>query len=176
MSASRSQFDQRYDTIYQRGGDAAETARSVGLTAPGPAAGATPAAPVAEQSQPAFRAPAAELGGDSMAQSTGIAEVIPPDAAPQVRPEGAPAARRKINPYLVALWVLGLGLTAFGAWGSVAPYLVEMDPQGMQGFMPNGFPWFIMISTLAPNVVFAGLVIIAGALTLHAVGWIRRHG
>jgi hypothetical protein len=102
--------------------------------------------------------------------------VVPPDAAPQVRPEGAPAARWKINPFLVALWLLGLGLTVFGAWGSVAPYVVQMDFMGTQGTMPNGFPWFVMVSTLAPNVVFAGLVIIAGALTLHAVGWSRRHG
>ncbi|MFT4471051.1 hypothetical protein ACMX2H_14215 [Arthrobacter sulfonylureivorans] len=176
MSASPSQFDQRYDTIYQRGGDAPETARSVGLTASGPSADATVAAPNADNARRAVPAPAAELAGDSVAQSTGIAEVIPPDAAPQARAEGAPAARRKINPYLLALWVLGLGLTAFGAWGSVAPYVVDMNLMGAQGAMDNGFPWFIMVSTLAPNVVFAGLVIIAGTLTLHAVGWMRRHG
>lgn len=175
MSASPSQFDQRYDTIYQRGGDAPEAARSVGLTAPGPAAGATPAARVAEQTQTAFRAPATELVGDSVAQSTGIAEVIPPDAAPQVRPEGVSAARRKINPYLVALWLLGLGLTAFGTWASFAPYLIEMQAMAAPT-SPFGPPWSFLLSTVAPNVLLAGLVTIAGVLTLHAVTWMRRHG
>ncbi|MEV7649554.1 hypothetical protein [Arthrobacter sp. NPDC089319] len=174
MSASPSQFDQRYDTIYQRGGDAPEAARSVGLTAPGPAAGATPAARVAEQTQPAFRAPATELVGDSVAQSTGIAEVIPPDAAPQVRPEGTPA-HRTINPFLVALWVLGLGLTAFGTWASVAPYLIEMEAEAVPS-SPFGPPWYFLLSTVAPNVLLAGLATIAGVLTLHAVGWTRRRG
>ena len=177
---SASQFDQRYDSIYQRGGEAPDSARSGGRSAasqlaarpaeaaPGPARDARP--------KPGFRDAATELAGENAAESTGIAEVVPPDAAPQVRPEGAPAAHWKINPFLVALWLLGLGLTVLGAWGSVAPYVVQMDFMGTQGTMPNGFPWFVMVSTLAPNVVFAGLVIIAGTLTLHAVGWIRRHG
>ncbi|MET1152776.1 hypothetical protein [Arthrobacter sp.] len=176
---SASQFDQRYDSIYQRGGGAPETARSGGRPSTPQMAASRPAAPTAghaRDARPAVSAAATELAGDSVAQSTGIGEIIPPDAAPQVRPEDAPAARRKINPYLVALWVLGLGLTVLGAWGSVAPYVVQMDSMGTQGPMPNGFPWFIMVSTLAPNVAFAGLVIIAGTLTLHALGWIRRHG
>jgi hypothetical protein len=176
---SASQFDQRYDSIYQRGGQAHETARSGGRPASPQIATPRPAAAAAEPARdarpsPAFRAAATELAGDSIAESTGIAEIIPPDAVPQVRPAGPPAARWKMNPFLVALWVLGLGLTVLGGWGSVAPYVVQMDYMGTQG-VPNGFPWFIMVSTLAPNVVFAGLVIIAGTLALHAVGWIRRH-
>ncbi|MGW6171918.1 hypothetical protein ACWF5H_00350 [Arthrobacter sp. NPDC055138] len=175
---SASQFDQRYDSIYQRGGVAHETARSAARPAVPQVAPARPAAPPAvhaKDARPAFNAAATELEGDSLAQSTGIAEIIPPDAAAQVRPEGTPAAHRTINPFLVALWVLGLGLTAFGTWASVAPYLIEMEAEAVPS-SPFGPPWYFLLSTVAPNVLLAGLVTIAGVLTLHAVGWTRRHG
>jgi hypothetical protein len=172
---SASQFDHRYDSIYQRGGEAHATARSGGRPATPQIAASRPAAPTAEHARPAFSAAATELAGDSVAQSTGIAEIIPPDAAPQLRPEGAPAARRKINPFLVALWVLGLGLSAFGAWASFAPYLIEMEAMAAPS-SPFGPPWSFLLSTVAPNVLLAGLISIVGVLTLHAVGWMRRHG
>ena len=157
---SASQFDQRYDSIYQRGGEAHETARSAVRPA---------------TTSPAIRTAAVEPSSDAAAQSTDIAEVIPPDAAAQVRPEHIPAAHRKFNPFLVALWVLGLGLCAFGTWASVAPYLIEMEAEAVPS-SPFGPPWYFLLSTVAPNVLLAGLVTIAGVLTLHAVGWTRRHG
>lgn len=159
---SASQFDQRYDSIYQRGGDARGA----------PRAGARPAA-----SGPAFRTAATERATDgSPEHATGIAEVIPPDAAPQVRPEGTPAVRGKVNPFLVALWVLGLGLAVFGAWGSVAPYFIEVQAADPFNAQPFGPPWSFVLSTFAPNLLVAGLIIIAGVLTLHAVNWSRRRG
>jgi len=170
---SASQFDQRYDSIYQRGGEALETARSGGRPATPQIAAARPAAPTAEYARPAFSAAATELAGDSVAQSTGIAEIIPPDAVPQVRPDGAQSAGRKVNPFLVALWVLGIALSAFGAWGSVAPTFIEMQATPTTAFGP---PWYLVLYTLAPNVLIAGLITIAGVLVLHAVDWTRRHG
>ncbi|UNK45879.1 hypothetical protein [Arthrobacter sulfonylureivorans] len=155
---SASQFDQRYDSIYQRGGEAHETARSAVRPA---------------TTSPAIRTAAVEPSSDAAAQSTDIAEVIPPDAAPQVRPEGAAAARRKINPFLVALWALGIALSVFGAWGSVAPTFIEMQATQTTTFGP---PWYFVLYTLAPNVLIAGLITIAGVLVLHAVDWTRRHG
>jgi hypothetical protein len=175
------QFDDRYDPIYQRGHGIPAEGRPQDLSA-GPAGrtaryASTPGEAGSAGADVGFAAaPAAPSTSSDLTGAAGISEVVPPELAG--REEGhdaAPPTWSKFNPFLLALWLLGTGATALGVWAAVGPMAFMNDPFGASsGF---GSPeWMYLLGVLSPGLVAGGLMALATALALHSLAWQRRKG
>jgi hypothetical protein len=85
--------------------------------------------------------------------------------------EASPARRLRRNPFLVALVVLGLGLTIGGLiWANQARLLVS----GRGAAATDLDYWFLQATvTGAPLTIVAGISILAGVLFVAATAWNR---
>jgi hypothetical protein len=177
-------FDERYDPIYQRGhpGQTADTGQSAGASGNGQVrqvSGAGPAArPVPRPPEHApFRVPdhprrPSGSPGHEFAESPGISEVTPVDAAAE---HGRPAAswKRKLNPFLLALWLFGIATLGLGIFAALVPLGVINTDQFAPG--PGPSVWLFILPTLSPGFLSGGFACIGLALGLHALAWQRRH-
>ena len=178
-------FDERYDPIYQRGhqGQAPGTAQSARASGNGQirqasASGSGPA------SQPVPRPPEhapfgrtdhpgrpADHSRDGLHGGPGISEVAPAGAAAEAG-EPAESVARKINPFLLALWLIGLAALGLGIFSAMVPLgLIDTDQ-----FAPGPDPsvWLFILPTLSPGFLSGGFACIGLALGLHALAWQRR--
>ncbi|WP_028280531.1 tetraspanin family protein [Arthrobacter sp. H5] len=164
MGTNESDIDNRYSPIYQRGG-------TNGSSSGGKVAGAAPArtesdAHRSHREAQSFAAipETADLGATDSGQ---IAEVIPTDAQP-----GRDTPRRgfsAVNPFVVVLWILGIGLTAFGLWVFFAPLQVD-ETSIMSGPYPQ---WIYLASQSAGGLLVSGTLLLGAAITLSALLWER---
>jgi hypothetical protein len=171
------QFDDRYDPIYQRGhgipadaGPQDLSAERAGGTTGSPGKAANDGAQAGFLAAPAAARPAS---GDQ-AGPAGISEVVPPElAGREEEHDAAVPPRPKFNPFLLALWLLGAGAIALGLWGALGPITAMDDPFGTSsGF---GSPqWMYLFAALSPGLVAGGLMALATALALHSLAWQRR--
>lgn len=122
-----------------------------------------------------------EANGGVTAQPKVIV-VSDPTAKPSPEPEQAideapqPEAetKRKVNPWLAALWVVGLVVTAIGVWGQVA-YMQEL--YGPQPTTDRSiFNIISVIAAFSPTMILAGIVLVGIALAIHALGWAKKNG
>jgi hypothetical protein len=178
------QFDDRYDPIYQRGHRIPADGRPQDLSAEpaGRTAGdgtraangrteAGFAAAAAARPTPAAHSTSTDLTG-----AAGISEVVPPELAGREEEHDAVAPpRSKFNPFLLALWLLGTGAVALGVWAALGPVMAMNDPFGVSsGF---GSPeWMYLLGVLSPGLIAGGLAALAAALVLHSLAWQRRRG
>jgi hypothetical protein len=119
----------------------------------------------------------AESAGSADDADRGQAERAQADSSPSTGSEGlehseASTARRlRRNPFLVALVVLGLGLTIGGLiWANQARLLVS----GRGAAATDLDYWFLQATvTGAPLTIVAGISILAGVLFVAATAWNR---
>jgi len=182
-------FDERYDPIYQRGHSGQSAGARASGSIPGEPSGAASVRPVRDghpdsgravprrpdhapqHGRPeSFAAPldrqAAEHHGHS-----GISEVVPSDADPgHDEPARRPAPR--FNPFLLALWLLGLAVLGLGVFSAMVPMgLADSDPFGVN---PEPSVWMFILPSLAPGLLGSGTICLGLALAVHAVAWQRR--
>jgi hypothetical protein len=169
------QFDDRYDPIYQRGhrnpadgGPQDLSAEHAGEPTASPGKAANDGAQAGFAAAPAPRPASGEQAGPA-----GISEVVPPELAGREEEHAAVPPRPKFNPFLLALWLLGAGAIALGLWGALGPITAMDDPFGTStGF---GSPqWIYLFATLSPGLVAGGLMAFTAALALHSLDWQRR--
>ncbi|UVJ39845.1 hypothetical protein [Arthrobacter sp. CJ23] len=78
-------------------------------------------------------------------------------------------AKPRINPFIVALWVLDAALLVPGIWSLVA----TMDPSIMYGSGPLPIP-FLMFNVM-PYCFLASALATIGLLFWHAAQWQKKH-
>lgn len=147
--------DPRFDPIFQRGYNGGAGERPV-VREQAPEVRPVAAEP-AETEPDAPRAPAATAG-----RAVITAEVVGGDPAP---------ARRSLvpNPFIVILWLIGVGLTAGGVWLALRFFAEQYSgPMNEEMMVLQQLTW-----ALTPAGVTVGLAIIAGLLFWHAAGWQR---
>lgn len=175
------QFDDRYDPIYQRGHRIPAEGRPQDLSAESAGrttryAGTPGKADNARADVGFTAAPAAHPASTDLTGAAGISEVVPPElAGREEEQDAAPTPRSKFNPFLLALWLLGTGAIALGVWAAVAPMAFMNDPFGVSpGF--GSTQWIYLFGVLSPGLVAGGLMALATALALHGLAWQRRRG
>lgn len=188
-SSDQRDIDNRYNPIYQRGGSetaapdagSIENSQSASRRAAGRQADDRSAGNQAAGYLPAGSSSAGEVAGSHSVESrpaqpagdapehTGsgrIAEVIPADAtahSPQ-------RTQRFPNPFLIALWIVGVGLIAFGVWLLFAP--LNMDQSDPGDFVIA--QWVFIAAQSASGLVVGGAMALTAALVLHSLSWERR--
>jgi hypothetical protein len=181
------QFDDRYDPIYQRGHRIPADGRPQDLSAEttdrAAGNGSRAASAGIERTEAGFAAaaaprptPAAHPTSTDLTGAAGISEVVPPELAGREQGQDpAPAPRSKFNPFLLALWLLGAGGITLGFWAALGPVMTMNDPFGVNsGFGPP--EWIYLLSMLSPGLIAGGLTALAAALVLHSLAWQRRRG
>lgn len=185
-------FDERYDPIYQRGhqGQASGTGQSARAAGNGqirPSSGNNPSEQAAGSGQIAqpvprppdhtpfsrpdrFRRPLGP-GREGALDGPGISEVAPA-GDPAGSAEPAESAARKINPFLLALWLVGLVTLGLGIFSALVPLGLINTDQFDPG--PDPSVWLFILPTLSPGFLGGGFACIGLALGLHALGWQRR--
>lgn len=169
QSRDRGEFDPRFDPAFQPGYDEASdpTVRASALhrAPPGDAAVAPP--PPAVPPRPTVAEvdrPSAEAGGPSVEVDAH------PGAAssPEPRPAGVRDLTR--NPFVIALWVLGIVFIVFGAgilrWISMA--LESLNSSGDAGFD------YLLVQAMqvaGPLSIVLGFAILSATLFLFAARW-----
>lgn len=120
-----------------------------------------------------------------------VVQVAPPEPEPEVADDFEPideaqsAGRRRRNPWLIVLWILGVLLTAAGLWGLFQAAERAMDPAyvlvagyGSEQYRAPGVEDFyvipIILASLSPWLTALGIGSIIAASTVHAVQWARR--
>lgn len=148
-------FDSRYDPIYQRGGTGNAGAPPVNgaNVAPAPGPREHPAAPVGQS-------PRSEPEDEA-----NVVEVSPVGALPSDAP-GPPSG---LNPFVVALWILGAALLVLGLWAVFAP--LQVDETAVNGPFPQ---WVFLVSQSAGGIVISGSIVTAVAGALSALAWEQR--
>ncbi|AUI50775.1 hypothetical protein [Arthrobacter crystallopoietes] len=178
------QFDDRYDPIYQRGHRVPADGRPQDLSAePAGRIAGNGSRAANERSEAGFAAaaaprpaPAAHPASTDLTGAAGMSEVVPPELAGRSEEQdAAPAPRSKFNPFLLALWLLGAGAIALGFWAALGPVMTMNDPFGVNsGFGPP--EWIYLLSMLSPGLIGGGLTALVAALLLHSLAWQRRRG
>lgn len=159
--------DPRYDPIFQRG--YAEDSGRSGM--PPTTARAVTQAPRAQQTS-------GESRGDLPGEAASPLPPVTADTSPE-RPvvtteifgeHPKPSHRRGApNPFIVLLWVIGVGLTALGIGFAYKFFLNQFSyPREQQDLILQQLAW-----AFSPPAVTVGLAIIAGLLFWHAASWRR---
>jgi hypothetical protein len=170
MADDTQRVDPRYDPAFQRGFEGTVTSGLRRSTAVRRTALVSPA-------------PFRVSGGDADAadEEPGIADVEPTRSSATEEPEPAPASvaappvtirQLTRNPFLVALIVLGGGMTVGGvAWVNQVRMLVSTRG----GAATDLDYWFLQASVVAaPLTIIAGIGILSGVLFTAAAAWNRR--
>ncbi|MCU1417718.1 MAG: hypothetical protein JWP32_1892 [Schumannella sp.] len=174
MPEDEKRVDPRYDPAFQRGFEGAVTSglrshsvQRAALVTPAPYR--APAADAAEESRAGDRQP--REGQPREVELTRSAAVEEPDPAPEYVASGA-GRRLSRNPFLLALILLGAGMTVGGiAWANQARMLVATRG----GAATDLDYWFLQASVVAaPLTIIAGIGILAGVLFIAATAWNRR--
>ncbi|EMY33227.1 hypothetical protein D477_015888 [Arthrobacter crystallopoietes BAB-32] len=178
-------FDERYDPIYQRGHSGQATGQAPGARSGGSAPGAQIGtghfdggqavprrpdhAPQHGRPEP-FASPLERQAAEHQGRS-GISEVVPADAVPD-HDEPARRPAPKFNPFLLALWLLGLAALGLGVFAAMVPMgLANPDPFGVN---PGPSVWMLVLPTFAPGLLTCGTVCLGLALAVHALAWQQR--
>lgn len=185
-------FDERYDPIYQRGHQAqasgtGQSARASGNGQTRQSSGSSPseqAAGPGQVAQPVPRPPdhtpfsrpnhfhrPADPARDGFLDGPGISEVAPA-GDPAGPAEPAASAARKINPFLLALWLVGIVALGLGIFSALVPLGVIDTDRFAPG--PDPSVWLFILPTLSPGFLSGGFACIGLALGLHALAWRRR--
>lgn len=154
MGENTPNIDSRYSSIYQRGGSGTPATHSSRWTSPSEP---PPQRPDAPADPPLSSTPDA---------AANVVEVIP-EGAPQNQAVAPPSQR--LNPFVLALWLLGAALLALGLWAVFAP--LQVDETALNGPFPQ---WIFIISQSAGGIVVSGSILLAAAGALSAVRWDRR--
>lgn len=86
---------------------------------------------------------------------------------------GTPApgdGKRRVNPFILALWILDAAILLPGIWALA----LTMDTAMMYGSGPMPVP-FLMLNVM-PFCFLASALTTAGLLFWHAAQWQNRHG
>lgn len=159
MATNESDIDSRYSPIYQRGGTNGSSSGGK-ITAVASARAESDTHGPRRETQSFAAAPEAADSGQ-------IAEVIPTDAQPE---KNTPTRSfSAVNPFVVVLWILGIGLTAFGLWVFFAPLQVD-ETSIMSGPYPQ---WIYLASQSAGGLLVSGTILLGAAITLSALLWER---
>ncbi|ANP71164.1 hypothetical protein [Cryobacterium arcticum] len=167
----RPAFDPRHDAIYQRGYQAGDS--------PAAQPGAAPAG--------TSRAAAARIGppptGPSSPTAAAFAGTVAADEIGDLDPLGFDSdgfhdelERPRWNPFIALLWVLGVALAGGGAallWQTVGNMFRNNSYSG-NGEPPVSFILQQFSYLVAPPLISAGLIILAGLLFWHAAAWRAR--
>lgn len=149
-------IDNRYSPIYQRGGTGTPTTPGNHRTSHGE--------PQRQQQRPV--APSEAPAHPSPEEEANVVEVTPQDGG---HPGSAAPAGRRINPFVLVLWLLGAALLALGLWAVFAP--LQVDETAINGPYPQ---WIFIISQSAGGIVVSGSILLAAAGALSAIFWDRR--
>ncbi|GAB3553153.1 hypothetical protein GCM10027404_25050 [Arthrobacter tumbae] len=152
MGENTPNIDNRYSSIYQRGGGASSASQGGRWSSPKEA----PQRPAVAEEAPAPSSPD---------EPANVVEVMPTGA---VRPDTGPADKW-INPFVLVLWLLGAAVLALGLWAVFAP--LQVDQTAINGPFPQ---WIFIISQSAGGIVVSGSILLATAGALSAVFWDRR--
>lgn len=79
-------------------------------------------------------------------------------------------ARARFNPWLLVLWILGIGLTAAGIWAQSQLLTVTPASDTVTGF----YVVPALLREFAPWLVSVGLAGVVAAVFLHALRWRDR--
>lgn len=156
MGENTPHIDSRYSPIYQRGGTGAPESHASRGASPG-----------ASQQRLPDTLPEAPERHPLPADSANVVEVTPEVS----RPSDADAVPgQRINPFVLALWLLGAALLALGLWAVFAP--LQVNETAING---GQFPqWIFIISQSAGGIVVSGSILLAAAGALSALFWDRR--
>lgn len=170
-------IDPRFDPAFQRGYDGSVVTGSRADAAARRSAPYVASAlqrPVAEaaNTERAPRPPAAPPAGPAPLASEADAET-PPASAPVVVQVAAPVLRAPwMNPFVVAVTVLGIVVLALGIWLMQETYRVFAADNGFQSQVDY---WFQNVSIVGgPLAVAVGVLILSGVLFVCASYWARR--
>lgn len=156
MGENTPNIDSRYSPIYQRGGTGTPPAQGSRWTS------------ADESPQHRSDTPVAPLRGETPDPVANVVEVIP-EGVPQNNATVPPSQR--LNPFVLALWLLGAALLALGLWAVFAP--LQVDEATINGPFPQ---WIFIISQSAGGIVVSGSILLAAAGALSAIRWDRRRG
>ncbi|KRF09137.1 hypothetical protein ASH00_05655 [Arthrobacter sp. Soil782] len=151
MGENTPNIDNRYSSIYQRGGGSSTT--------PGDRW------PVPKEPPQQRRAVSEAHTATSPEQPANVVEVMPAGA---VLPDPGPAHPR-FNPFVLVLWLLGAAMLAFGLWAVFAP--LQVDQTAVSGPFPQ---WIFIISQSAGGIIVSASILLTAAGALSAVFWDRR--
>ena len=100
-----------------------------------------------------------------------VVEETPRDVAPAAAPE---LSRSRFNPWLALLWLLGVLLTAAGAWaewGVQKTVVILTRPPTVEEY----YVIPAVLSAFSPWLLIVGVAALVAAVHLHAAQWQRRH-
>lgn len=152
MGENTPNIDNRYSSIYQRGGSGSPTTQGGRWSSPKE----PPQRPIVPDEAHAPSSPD---------EPANVVEVMPAGA---VQPD-AGAADKWINPFVLVLWLLGAAMLALGLWAVFAP--LQVDQTAISGPFPQ---WIFIISQSAGGIVVSASILLTAAGALSAVFWDRR--
>lgn len=87
-------------------------------------------------------------------------------------PADPPRKRASVNPFIIALWVLDVGLAWLGVWAVATAAGAMTSPTPIQSAESAQF-MYMMLSN-APYALLGAVLITAGLLFWHAAQWQRN--
>ena len=79
-------------------------------------------------------------------------------------------AKARFNPWLLVLWILGIGLTAAGVWAQWQLVTVEPSSDTVNAY----YVIPALLREFSPWLVAVGLAAVVAAVFLHALRWRER--
>lgn len=156
MGEDAPHIDSRYSPIYQRGGTGSSSTGAPAGAVGHPDHGSASPRPQAQ-------------GRIRPDEPASVAELRPPGSDQSAEPAPTGQSPAKVNPFVVLLWLLGLGLLVLGLWAVFAP--LQVEETALTGPFPQ---WVFIISQSAGGLVVSGSIFLAAAAVLSALTWERR--
>ncbi len=82
------------------------------------------------------------------------------------------SSRLSVNPFVIALWVLDVGLAWFGAWALTTATSAIITPTSNQG--PESAQLNFLMLSNAPYALLAAVLLTAALLFWHAAQWQKK--